>query len=317
MMYLGIDIAKRKFDVALLNNGKFRTKVFANEAAGFTSLLAWLDKHASAPVHACLEATGSYGEAVATVLSDAGHSVSIINPARAKAFSASLGVRQKTDAVDAKVLAQLVSSQALALWQPPPAELRTLQALMRRLDALIQMQVQEQNRLELAQPGVRESIEQHLAYLHGQIGEIKAQIARHIDQHPGLKQQQELLESIPGIGANTSAWLIGELNLTRFVSARQAAAFVGVTPRMRDSGSSVRGQPRICKQGSARLRKQLYFPALTAIRCNPLVRAMGQRLTARGKHKMAIIAAAMRKLIHIAFGVIKSGKPFDPTIAKA
>ena len=268
-------------------------------------------------MHACLEATGSYGEAVATVLSDAGHSVSIINPARAKAFGASLGVRQKTDAVDAKVLAQLVSSQALELWQPPPAELRTLQALVRRLDALVQMQVQEQNRLELAQPGVRESIEQHLAYLNGQIAEIKAQIARHIDQHPGLKQQQQLLESIPGIGTNTSAWLIGELNLTRFVSARQAAAFVGVTPRMRDSGSSVRGKPRICKQGSARLRKQLYFPALTAIRCNPMVRALRDRLEARGKHKMAIIAAAMRKLIHIAFGVIKSGKPFDPTIASA
>ena len=317
MIYLGIDIAKRKFDVALLVNGKFKTKVFVNEARGFRSLLAWLDKYAAEPVHACLEATGSYGEAVATVLSDAGHSVSIINPARAKAFASSLGVRQKTDAVDAKVLAQLVSSQPLQLWHAPAPELRALQALVRRLDALIQMQVQEQNRLELAQPGVRESIEQHLAYLGQQIEDIKAQIARHIDQHPGLKQQQQLLESIPGIGTNTSAWLIAELNLTRFASARQAAAFVGVTPRMRDSGSSVRGKPRICKQGSARLRKQLYFPALTAIRCNPLVRAMQQRLAAKGKHKMAIIAAAMRKLIHIAFGVIKSGKPFDPTLANA
>ena len=288
MMYLGIDIAKRKFDVALLINGKFKTKVFVNEARGFRSLLAWLDKYAAEPVHACLEATGSYGEAVATVLSDSGHSVSIINPARAKAFAASLGVRQKTDAVDAKVLAQLVSSQPLQLWHAPAPELRALQALVRRLDALIQMQVQEQNRLELAQPGVRESIEQHLAYLGQQIEDIKAQIARHIDQHPGLKQQQQLLESIPGIGTNTSAW-----------------------------GTSVRGKPRICKQGSARLRKQLYFPALTAIRCNPLVRAMQQRLAAKGKHKMAIIAAAMRKLIHIAFGVIKSGKPFDPTLANA
>ena len=133
MMYLGIDIAKRKFDVALLVNGKFKTKVFVNEARGFRSLLAWLDKYAAEPVHACLEATGSYGEAVATVLSDAGHSVSMVNPARAKAFAASLGVRQKTDAVDAKVLAQLVSSQPLQLWHAPAAELRALQQLDGRL----------------------------------------------------------------------------------------------------------------------------------------------------------------------------------------
>lgn len=317
MRKLGIDIAKRKFDVALLIDGKFKTKVFTNDPAGFESLLAWLAKRVGEPVHACMEATGSYGESLAIALCDAGHSVSVINPARAKAYAQSLGLRQKTDAVDAKVLAQLVDSQELTLWSPPPAELRTLQALLRRLDALTSMHVQEQNRLEVVQADVKDSIEAHLAYLDEQIAQIKARIARHIDQHPGLKQQCQLLESIPGVGEMTSAWLIGEMNLSRFSSAREAAAFAGLTPRMRQSGTSVRGKSHISKQGNATVRKLLYFPAISAMRCNPIVSALKTRLKQRGKHGLAIIAAAMRKLIHIAYGVIKSGKPFDPTLAGA
>lgn len=315
MKYLGIDIAKRKFDVALLVEAKFKTKVFANELAGIEALLKWLDTHAGEPVHAVMEATGNYGEALATALCDAGHGVSVINPARAKAYAQSLGLRQKSDSVDARALAQLVSSQRLQRWRPPPMELRTLQALVRRLDALIAMHVQEQNRLEVAPANVKDSIAQHLVYLDEQIEYIKGEIARHIDRHPGLKQQQSLLESIPGIGSSTSAWLIAEMNLMRFASAREAAAFAGVTPRMHQSGSSVRGKPRVCKQGSAKLRKLLYFPAITAMRCNPVVKALSKRLKQRGKHNMAIITAAMRKLIHIAYGVLKSGKTFDPTLA--
>jgi transposase len=315
MIHLGIDIAKLKFDVALLNQGKFKTKVFANDASGISACLKWLATHAGAPVHACLEATGSYGDALACALHDAGHTVSVINPARTKAYAQSLGLRQKTDAVDAKMLARFVQTQQPAVWTPPPAELRALQALLRRLDALVEMRTQEKNRLQVAELTVSDSITQHLDYLEAQIEALKAQIQSHIDQHPGLKQQQTLLDSIPGIGAATSAWLIGELNLTRFESARQAAAFVGLTPRKNDSGSSVRGKPHLCKLGNSLLRKLLYFPAVTAMTHNPLVRALCLRLKAKGKHKMAIIAAAMRKLIHIAFGVIKSGKPFDPTLA--
>jgi len=315
MIHLGIDIAKRKFDIALLNQGKFKTKVFDNDLTGIGACLKWLATHASEPVHACLEATGSYGDALACALYDAGHTVSVVNPARTKAYAQSLGLRQKTDAVDAKMLAHFVHTQQPLAWTPPPAELRALQALLRRLDALVEMRTQEKNRLEVADPTVSASITQHLDYLEAQIDALKAQIQNHIDQHPGLKQQQDLLDSIPGIGTATSAWLIGELNLTRFDSARQAAAFVGLTPRKNDSGSSVRGRARLCKLGNSLLRKLLYFPAVTAMTHNPLVRALCLRLKAKGKHNMAIIAAAMRKLIHIAFGVLKSGKPFDPTLA--
>lgn len=313
-MVLGIDIAKRKFDCALLNEGRFRTKVFNNDFAGIEACVQWLGRHAPTAVHACLEATGPYAQALAEALFDAGHTVSLINPARSRAFADSLGLRSKTDAVDARMLARYGLALAPAPWTPAPRHLRELQELVRRLDALTQMQTQEQNRLGVAHEAVRGSIEAVLAQLHTQIEAIKQIIARHIDQHPDLKAQRDLLDSIPGIGPTTSAWLIAELGAKAFTSARSAAAFTGLTPAHQLSGSSVHGKPRLSKRGSARLRKALYWPAITALRCNPLVQQMAQRLQARGKHKMVIIAAAMRKLVHLAFGVLKSGKPFDPTL---
>ncbi len=317
MIVLGIDIAKRKFDCALLQGERYRTKVFDNNSSGIDACVQWVARHASLPVHACLEATGPYAQALAEALFDAGHTVSLINPARSCAFSDSLGLRSKTDAVDARTLARYCLALKPEAWVPAPAHVRELQELVRRLDALIQMHTQEQNRLAVAHATVRNSIEQVLTALDAHIEAIKQAIAKHIDQHPDLKAQRDLLDSIPGIGPGTSAWLIAELGAKRFACARSAAAFVGLTPAHRTSGTSVNGKPRLSKRGSARLRKALYWPAITAMRCNPIVQAMAQRLQARGKHKMAIIAAVMRKLIHIAFGVLKSGKPFDPNLVNA
>lgn len=317
MIVLGIDIAKRKFDCALLVTEKFRTKVFSNDASGIEACLAWLARHAPASVHACLEATGPYAQAVAEALFDAGHTVSLINPARSHAFAQSLGLRTKTDAVDARTLARLCAAISPEPWVPAPLSVRELQQLVRRLDALVQMHTQESNRLAVAHEAVRGSIEESLAFLNQSIAAIKEAIARHIDEHPDLKAQRALLDSIPGIGHTTSAWLIAELNAKHFTSARSAAAFVGLTPAHRLSGSSVQGKPRLSKRGNAQLRKALYWPAITAMRCNAIVQALAQRLRERGKHTMVIIAAAMRKLVHIAFGVLKSGKPFNPDLAGA
>src|SRR5258708_7230037 len=187
MIHLGIDIAKLKFDVALLTQGKFKTKVFANDSAGIGACLKWLGTHAGGSVHACLEATGPYGEALACALHDAGHTVSVINPVRTKAYAQSLGLRQKTDAVDAKMLARFVQTQQPAAWTPPPpAELRALQALLRRLDALGEMRTQEKNRLGVAEPTAPGSIAQHLHYLQGQIDPPRAQVDNHTHQNPPL-----------------------------------------------------------------------------------------------------------------------------------
>lgn len=317
MIVLGVDIAKRKFDCALLTGERFRTKVFENNASGIEACLNWTAHHAGEPVHACLEATGPYAQALAEALFDAGHTVSLINPARSRAFAESLGLRTKTDAVDARMLARLCQALIPEPWAPAPKSVRELQELVRRLDALIEMHTQETNRLAVAHDAVRASIEEAIAFLDRAIAEIKEAIAQHIDHHPDLKAQRELLDSIPGLGPATCAWLIAELGAKRFACARAAAAFVGLTPAHRLSGTSVHGKPRLSKRGNAQLRKALYWPAITALRCNPIVQALGQRLRARGKHPMAIIAAAMRKLVHIAFGVLKSGKPFNPNLAGA
>jgi transposase len=318
---LGIDIAKLKFNVCLLHlNGKLKHKVFSNTAAGFEQLSSWLLRQGSAQVHACLEATGTYGEALSLYLHERGHTVSVINPAAIKAFAASRLSRTKTDRVDAELIARFCLAQEPPAWKPPAAELRELQALVRRLESLIEMRVAEENRLSsgLTVAAVRSSVEEMIAHLKHQITRTEKLIRKHIDQHPGLKQQSELLNSIPGIADTTAAVLLAEVpNIKQYRNARQVAAFAGLVPRERQSGSSVKGRVRLSKIGNARLRKALYFPAITALRCSPFFQDWSEGLRQRGKSKMSVIGAVMRKLIHIAYGVLKSGRPFDPEVAKS
>ena len=186
---------------------------------------------------------------------------------------------------------------------------------MRRLESLSQMSQMEKQRLESASTAVRSSIAAHITFLEAQIAGLSKQISDHFDQYPGLKEQSELLESIPGIGPKTAAALLCELgDWSRFGSARAAAAYVGLVPRLHESGSSVRGRSSLCKLGNARLRKALYFPAMSGLRYNPVLIAMAERMALSGKNKMMILGAAMRRLVHLAYGVLKSGKPFDPKI---
>lgn len=313
---LGIDISKRKFDVCLINaDGKLRHKQFLNTATGFDQLAAWLAKQKIENLHACLEATGTYGEAFAYYLHAAGHRVSILNPAAVKAFAASRLSRTKTDKVDAELIARFCLAQQPPAWTPSAPEVRELQALVRRLEALVEMRVMESNRSEAltSTPLVKRSVEEHIAYLDAEIKRTEALIREHIDNHTQLKQQSALLDSIPGIAATTAAVILAAVaDITQYRSARQLAAYAGLVPRERQSGSSVRGRTRLSKIGNARLRKALYFPAITALRCSSLFQAWAKGLHERGKCKMSVIGAAMRKLVHLAYGVLKTGKPFDP-----
>jgi transposase len=318
---LGIDIAKLKFNVCLINTKeKLRHRLFPNTATGFAQLLEWLSKQGVQRVHACMEATGTYGEPLALFLHEAGQRVSVINPAAIKAFAQSRLSRTKTDKVDAELIARFCQAQEPPAWSPPTVEVRELQALVRRLDSLIEMRVAEENRLSsgITVEAVRHSVEEHLAYLNTQINRTQELIREHIENHPRLKHQSELLDSIPGIGETTAAVLLAEMNdLKQYRSARQVAAYAGLVPRERQSGSSLRGRARLSKIGNARLRKALYFPAVTAIRCSPFFQLWTGGLRARGKCKMTVICAVMRKLIHLAYGVLKTGKPFDPEWAKS
>ena len=313
---LGVDIAKLKFDGCLLKeNGKTKHKVFANTKHGFEQLTAWLDSHQVADLHVCLEATGSYGEALASYLFDAGYRVSVVNPAMVKAFAASRLTRTKTDKVDAELIARFCLAQKPLAWSPPASEVRELQALVRRLESLIEMRVMEENRLSsgITVDLVKSSLESHIAYLWEEIKHTELLIREHISNHPDLKKQSGLLASIPGIGQTTAALLLAEIpNINQYKSARQVAAYAGLVPRERRSGSSVRGRTVLSKIGNARLRKALYFPAITALRCSDFFQQWASGMRERGKCKMAVIGAAMRKLIHLAYGVLKTGKPFDP-----
>jgi transposase len=314
---LGIDIAKAKFDVALLGpEGKLRRKSCPNTPTGFAELTHWLRRHGARHVHAALEATGTYGDALAHYLHDAGHVVSVLNPAVTHAFAASQLARAKTDRIDAELIARYTATQHPAAWTPAQREVRELQALVRRLDALQGMKTQETNRLEAGPvvAAVRASIETIIATLIAEIKTVQRQIREHLDQHPSLRDQRDLLTSIPGIGEATAAVLIAELFDKRYSSARQAAAFAGVVPRVCESGT-LKTRGRLVKMGPGRLRKALYFPALAALRFNPTLRGLQTRLRAAGKSPMVIVGAAMRKLIHLAFGVLKSGRAYDSTYA--
>lgn len=313
---LGLDISKLKFNACLIREGgKLRHKVFPNDPAGFSQLADWLTMQGAARVHACLEATGTYGDSLATYLHERGHTVSQVNPAAIKAYAQSHLSRTKTDRVDAALIAGFCSERRPPAWRPPAPELRELQALVRRLGSLVEMRVAEENRLSsgVTVEAVRQSVEEHVTYLDEQIRRTEELIRRHVDSHPTLKQQSALLDSIPGIGEATAALLLAEVpDIKEYRSARQVAAFAGLVPRERQSGSSVRGRVRLSKIGNACLRKALYFPAVTALRCSPFFQSWAEGLRQRGKSKMAVIGAAMRKLVHLAYGVLKSGKPFDP-----
>lgn len=312
---LGIDVSKRKFDVALIDQGKLKNKVCSNSLEGFRTLQVWLTKQGVQQVHACMEATGTYGEALATFLVEAGMIVSMVNPACIKGYALSELIRTKTDKVDAALIARFCEARRPGAWKPDPQEVRELRALVRRLSELQEMQRMELNRIEAgtASGDVQRQLEAHVAHLEAQIEETERLIKHQMKKYPGLKAQKDLLTSIPGIGDLTAACLLGEIgDFTAFESARQLVAYCGLDPKERRSGSSVRGKPHLSKVGNARVRKALYMPAIVAWRWNPVVQSLCERLVAKGKAKMVAVGAAMRKLLHLAFGVLKTKLPFDP-----
>lgn len=313
---LGVDISKKKFDVALFNNGKLKHKTFKNETIGFEYLLEWLGKQGVTQVHVCQEATGCYGEALAEFLFDSGFSISVVNPVRIKGYAQSELKRSKTDKQDAGLIARFCAAHKPELWKPQPKEIRQLRDMVRRLEALNDMRQQELNRMEAASGIVEEQLNRHVTFLDNEIKQTKKLISQHIDNQPELKKRKELLESIPGIGVATINVILSEFSdITQFKNAKALAAFIGVAPRVRQSGTSLRARGMMSKMGRGALRKSFFMPALVAMRYNPSVIELKQRLTEAGKAKMAIVGAAMRKLIHIIYGVLKNGVPYDTNFA--
>lgn len=326
MNILGIDVSKAKLDCVLILSSrpdKELEKRVANSEAGFSKLIEWCTQKAKcdpSQIHAVMEATGPYHEPVALALFNRGSRVSVVNPAKIKHYAQGLGRRAKNDKQDASVIAQYGLKENPRLWEPDPEEYRHLRALLYRLEAVETDMQREENRLEKAlaaksPSAVSESIERSIGFLKEERARLEGEIKEHIDNHPHLKKDKELLESIPGIGPVLSSWMSLLLrNGTRFGAAPQAAAYVGLTPTEHESGSSIRKRPHLSKAGPSIFRAKLYLPSVVATKHNPDVKDLYQRLLAKGKTKMAALGAAMRKLVHICFGVIKNQSPYQPRL---
>lgn len=327
MNILGIDVSKAKLDCVLICSSrpdKELQKRVANSEEGFSKLIDWCTQKAKcdpSQIHAVMEATGPYHEVAALALFRAGCQVSVVNPAKIKHYAQGIGRKTKTDKQDASAIAQYGLKEKPRLWQPDPQEYQLLRALLYRLEAIDSDTQREKNRLEKAMAAqgpsaVSDSFERSIGFLKEEKARLEKQIKEHIDSHPHLKKDRELLESIPGIGPTLSSWMSLLLrNGKRFDAAPQAAAFVGLNPTEHESGTTVYRKPHLSKVGPAIYRAKLYLPAVVAIKYNPDVRDIYQRLLAKGKTKMAALGAAMRKLVHICFGVIKNQSAYQPQLA--
>ena len=325
-MSLGIDVSTATLHLCLLReaDGKQKTKVIENTRAGFATRLDWLARQGveRPQVQVILEATGVDHDAVTEALHAAGLRVCVVNPAQVKQFARGLAVRTKTDGVDAFMLARFGHFVNPPAWEPPPPEIRAWRALLQRREALGEDLRRERNRHETASltttpARVLTSLGDSIAFLEQALANLQREIDAHLDRHDGLKADLQLLTSIPAVGDKVGSRMLVVLRGQDFQRAEQAAAYLGVVPIERQSGTSVHGRPRLSKAGPSKVRKVLYMAAIVATRHNPHVKAVYERLLARGKSKMAALGAAMRKLVHLCFGVLKTRTPYQAEYAKA
>lgn len=322
-LYVGVDIAATTATVAWTESGgtPSRSLTIDQTPHGFATLQNRLADtgHTPAATLIVMEATGAYWVALATTLAQAGFAVAVINPTQAHHFAKALLKRAKTDAIDARTLAQLGATLRPAPWSPPPAIYTELQQRLAQRDALVAMRQQARNQrhalvqLPVVVAPVRERLDALIATLDGQIEATEREIGEVIQQDPSWAASAELLLSITGIGLLTTAWLlVSTLNFALCPTVGAATAYAGLAPYPRESGTSVRGRPRIGHGSNRRLRTALYLATLSAAQHNPAIKVFYERLKAAGKPKKVARCAAARKLLHLAWAVVRSGRAFDP-----
>jgi transposase len=309
---LGLDIAKAKLDACLLIGARVLHAEFDNSKPGIASLRAWCKKHGAPEPLTVLEATGRYSELAAAELHAAGHRVHVANPRRIKDHARSLGRRNKTDRIDAALIAGFGTTRTLPDWQPASPAQQLLRNLLRRTTDLQGLLLAERNRLEsAADPLVSKSLARIVRLLEKEIGRMEAQIAVHLKATPELRADIERLCGVEGIGERTARWLCAEVP-RHLPNGRAAAAWLAVTPRVRQSGSSVRGTAPTGTEGNRHLRRVLFMSAMVARRHNPRLKIFADRLAAAGKSKMAVLLAVLHKLIKISFLLLKNHSVYDP-----
>jgi transposase len=309
---VGIDIAKAHVDVAV-SGADGGEKRFANDADGHSALLAGLPDKVSLIV---MEATGGYEAALACALQAAGLAVAVVNPRQARDFAKAMGRLAKTDRIDARILAEfaavLLRRDDLARFLRPLAddEQRVLAALVTRRRQLVTMLTAERQRLPLAVPKVRPSIEAIMQAIQAQLEDVESQMLAHVRKH--FAKLDDLLGSASGIGPIARATLIADLPELGHLDRRQLGALVGLAPMAKDSGNA-RGRRRI-QGGRFELRRVLYMATLTATRHNPVIRTFYERLLAAGKPPKVALVASMRKLSTILNAMVRTNKMWDASL---
>jgi transposase len=317
--FAGIDVGAEELVLVLRMNGvSAKAQSFANTRPGHQQLLKTLAK--CGQVRLCLEATGVYYVDLAVCLHDAGVAVSVVNPKAAHNFAKALMRNNKTDAVDADVLAQFAERMDFVPWTRPSREALALRAFARRIDALTRERAAAKNQLHAlcacqdTPKAVVQDAKLGIAQLQKRIERLDGEARALIRQYPQLERGFQLLLSIKGVGQTSAIALLGELIvLPKGLTHKQWVKYAGLNPRIFQSGKSVEKKPRLSKEGNCRVRQSLYMPALSAKRHDPYVKAYFEHLLARGKKKLQALCAVMRKLLHAIHGMLKHQQPFDNT----
>lgn len=319
MVIAGIDVSARRLDVAAQRGqGELARRAFANTARAHRRLIHWLTQR-GAPARVVLEATGVYSHDLARALAAApGVEVMVANPRATRAFADACLQRTRTDATMAGVLQLYASCMAFVPWQAPPPAAHELQALARRIAAVIGEQTREKNRLHASRAcahaprAIVADLRTHLRQLQRRLQQLTREARTVISAEARLAAAAARLLSIPGVGWLSAIYVLGEvLTLPADMTARQWVAHAGLDPRLTQSGTSVCTRARISKLGNAHLRRALYMPALCASRHQAHVRAFYEQLQARGKTPLQALVAVMRKLLHAIYGMLRTNTDFD------
>lgn len=312
---LGIDVSKNTLSAALLSNERYKYKDFQNDKSGYLELHNWLKATGICDIEICLEATGTYGDEVSDFMYSLGYIVKVINPLQIKSFAKAKLARHKTDKVDAALIAEYGATFESISYEPIRGNRKELRSLYRCTQDIKEQITFCINHLEnehLLPKLVRSSWKKTKLHYEKQLKTLQMRILEIINSDEELDMHFRHLQSIKGIGSETAIAILAELpRVESFKSARQLAAFVGLTPKHNISGTSVRGRSKISKMGLGQLRKALYFPAISAMRYNEYFQEFRLKLENKGKSKKCIICGIMRKLVHIIFGILKNREEFN------
>lgn len=307
-LYVGIDVAKATLDVALGGDGEIVQ--VTNDEAGIAALVERLSK--ASPALVVLEATGGYESIVAGAVAGQGIAVAVVNPRQVRDFAKATGVLAKTDRIDARVLARFAEAVRPEARPLPTAEAKELEAFLSRRRQIVDMLTMEKNRLSIAPTErMKQGIKKHIAWLEEALRRANDDIDNAIRNSPAWREQEDLLRSVPGIGPVNARTMLAELPELGSLNRKKIAALVGVAPLNRDSGT-MHGT-RTCWGGRASVRQALYMAAVTAIRCNPIIRTTYAALRARGKKPKVALVACMRKLLAILTAMVRDHRRWSPS----